>query len=365
MIPVYEPTLGDEELANVIHAVQSGWISSKGQFIPAFEAAFAQYIGVAQGVACSNGTTALHLALTALGIRPGDEVLVPTFTFVSTANVVLFTGATPVFVDADPSTWCLDPTRLEAAITPRTKAIIPVHLYGNPCDMPAIQEIARTHDLYVVEDAAESHGACCHGQMTGSFGDIGCFSFYGNKIITTGEGGMCVTNDPELADALRRLRDHGMDPQKKYWHDRLGFNYRMTNLQAAIGVAQVDKLPGLVEKKRQIAAWYHQALADLAARGLLTRHPEASWAKSVYWMYSILLTAHFPHPRDAVIARLADAGVETRPFFYPIHTFPWYHPEATFPVAEALSRTGINLPSSANLTEREVQTVVSHLRHLC
>lgn len=176
---------------------------------------------------------------------------------------------------------------------------------------------------------------------------------------------MCVTNDLGLADALRRLRDHGMDPQKKYWHDRLGFNYRMTNLQAAIGVAQVRKLPGLVAKKRQIAAWYHQALADLAGRGLLTRHPEAPWATNVYWMYSLLLTPRFPHSRDAVIARLADAGVETRPFFYPIHTLPWYHPDASYPVAEALSRTGINLPSSANLTERDVQTVASHLRRLC
>jgi perosamine synthetase len=364
MIPVYEPSLGDEELDNVVRAVQSGWISSKGRFIPEFEAAFAHYIGVAHGVACSNGTTALHLALTALGIHAGDEVLVPTLTFVATANVVLFTGATPVFVDADPTNWCIDPQQLEDAITPRTKAIIPVHLYGNPCDMRAILEIAHAHDLHVVEDAAESHGACCHGQLTGSFGDIGCFSFYGNKIITTGEGGMCVTNDEQLADAMRRLRDHGMDPTKKYWHDRLGFNYRMTNLQAAIGVAQVKKLTGLIAKKRQIAAWYGQALDGLARHGLITRHPETPWAKNVYWMYSILLTPRFPLARDDVITRLAGDGIETRPFFYPIHTLPWYHHGATFPVAEALSRTGINLPSSANLTERDVHTIADHLERL-
>jgi perosamine synthetase len=364
MIPVYEPSLGEEEVENVLRAMKSGWISSKGKYIPEFEDAFSQYSGVAHGVACTNGTTALHLALTALDIHTGDEVIVPTLTFVSTANVVLFTGATPVFVDVDPTYWCIDPKQIEDAISPRTKAIIPVHLYGHPCDMRAIMKTARSHDLYVVEDAAESHGALCHGKMTGSFGDIGCYSFYGNKIITTGEGGMCVTDNEQLADAMRRLRDHGMDPDKRYWHDRLGFNYRMTNLQAAIGVAQVKKLKGLIAKKRQIAAWYGTALADLARNNLITRHPETRWAKNVYWMYSILLNERFPLARDDVITRLKGEGVETRPFFYPLHTLPWYNKGETFPVAEALSRAGINLPSSANLRQSDVHTIVEKLRGL-
>jgi perosamine synthetase len=364
MIPVYEPSLGEEEVENVLHAVKSGWISSKGEYIPEFEDAFSKYIGVAHGVACANGTTALHLALTALGLKKGDEVIVPTLTFVSTANVVLFTGATPVFVDADSAYWCIDPQKIEDAISKRTKAIIPVHLYGNPCDMRAIMKIAHDHDLYVVEDAAESHGALYNGKMTGSFGDIGCFSFYGNKIITTGEGGMCVTNNEQLADAMRRLRDHGMDPDKKFWHDRLGFNYRMTNLQAAVGVAQVKKLKGLIEKKRQIAAWYGTELEDLARDDLIMRHPEPSWAKTVYWMYSILLNGRFPLSRDEVVTRLKDEGIETRPFFYPIHTFPWYNKGETFPVAEALSRAGINLPSSANLRKSDVQMIAEKIRRL-
>ena len=364
MIPVYEPSLGEEEVENVLCAVKSGWVSSKGKYIPEFEDAFSQYCNVAQGVACSNGTTALHLALTALGIHKGDEVLVPTLTFVSTANVVLFTGATPVFVDADPTYWCIDPQKIEDAISKRTKAIIPVHLYGNPCDMRAIMKIAHDHGLYVVEDAAESHGALCHDKMTGSFGDISCFSFYGNKIITTGEGGMCLTNNEQLADAMRRLRDHGMDPNKKYWHDRLGFNYRMTNLQAAIGVAQVKKLKGLIEKKRQIATWYRTELEDLARKNLITRHPETCWAKNVYWMYSLLLKERFPLPRDEIITKLKIEGIETRPFFYPIHTFPWYNKGETFPIAESLSRAGINLPSSANLRKKDVQTIADKLRSL-
>jgi perosamine synthetase len=364
MIPIYEPSLGEEEVENVLRAVKSGWISSKGKYIPEFEDAFSQYCGVPQGIACSNGTTALHLALTALGIKKGDEVIVPTLTFVSTANVVLFTGAKPVFVDADPTYWCIDPQKIEDAISKRTKAIIPVHLYGNPCDMRAIMKIAHDHGLYVVEDAAESHGALCHDKMTGSFGDIGCYSFYGNKIITTGEGGMCVTNNEQLADAMRRLRDHGMDPNKKYWHDRLGFNYRMTNLQAAIGVAQVKKLKGLIEKKRQIAAWYGTELEDLARKDLITRHPETRWGKNVYWMYSILLNERFPLTRDEVITRLEVEGIETRPFFYPIHTLPWYNKGETFPVAEALSRAGINLPSSANLRKNDIRMIAEKIRRL-
>jgi len=289
MIPIAEPLLSKEELNNVIEAVKSGWISSKGKFIPEFEEKFAHYCGVKYGIATSNGTVALHLALTALGIGPGDEVIIPTLTFVATANAVTYTGAKPIFIDSQPEYWCIDPEKIEEAITAKTKAIIPVHLYGHPCDMDAILAIAKRHNLYVIEDAAEAHGAEYKGRKVGSFGDISCFSFYGNKIITTGEGGMCLTNDEKLAEKMRILRDHGMNPNKRYWHDVIGFNYRMTNMQAAIGVAQLKKLDGFIERKRNIAKWYTEELKDLAEQKILTLSPEMSWAKCVYWMYSIFM----------------------------------------------------------------------------
>ena len=252
-IPIAEPDIGQEEIRNVTEAVKSGWISSKGQFIKDLEEQFARYFNVNFGASTSNGTSALHLALDALGIKMGDEVIVPTLTFIASANVVKYTGARPVFVDSHPDYWCIDPEKIEEKITDRTKAIMPVHLYGHPCDMDPIVRIAKKHDLFIVEDCAEAHGAEYRGKKVGSFGIISCFSFYGNKIITTGEGGMCLTNDKELAEKIRILRDHGMSPEKRYWHDVVGFNYRMTNLQAAIGVAQLAKLDKFIEKKRKIA----------------------------------------------------------------------------------------------------------------
>lgn len=364
MIPVYEPSLDKEELKTVVEAVKSGWISSKGKFIAEFEDAFAKYCGVKYGIACSNGTTALHLALVALGIKKGDEVIVPTLTFVSTANVVLFTGATPIFVDSDPRYWCIDPKKIEEAISKRTRAIMPVHLYGHPCEMEEIMRIAKENSLYVIEDAAEAHGALCRGKKTGSFGDVGCFSFYGNKIITTGEGGMCLTNNEESAEIMRRLRDHGMDPEKKYWHDRIGFNYRLTNLQAALGVAQLKKLDTLIRKKRRIADWYGKEFEDLERKDTIKRHPEMPWAKNIYWMYSILIEEKFPFSRDELIKKLENEDIETRPFFYPVHTFPWYDKSKVFPVSEELSRKGINLPSSANLKKEDVRMIAERVRDL-
>ena len=244
-IPVAEPVLGEEEIDNVMAAMRSGWISSLGAFIPEFERDFAAFSGAAHGVAVANGTVALHLALVAAGIGPGDEVLMPSLTFVATANAVRYCGATPVFVDSEPRPGSSIPPPSRRKITPRAKAIIPVHLYGHPCDMDPILAIAARHGLIVIEDAAEAHGARYRGRPVGALGAIGCFSFYGNKIITTGEGGMCLTNDPALAERLRLLRDHGMDPKRPYWHEIVGFNYRMTNLQAAVGVAQVKKIGGL------------------------------------------------------------------------------------------------------------------------
>jgi perosamine synthetase len=315
MIPVANPFLGAEELENIKEAVESGWISSKGRFITEFEEKFAAFCGVKYGVATSNGTTALHLALTGLGIGKGDEVIVPDLTFIATANAVTYTGATPVMVDSNSTYWGIDPELIEEKITPRTKAIIPVHLYGHPCDMDAIKKIAVGHNLFIIEDAAEAHGAEYKGKKVGTFGDIACFSFYGNKIITTGEGGICLTGDKEIAAKLRVLRDHGQRPDKRYWYDVVGFNYRMTNIQAAIGVAQVKKLDQFIDLKRQIGGWYAEGLDNLFNEGLIIPAPEMPWAKTVYWLYSILLTNRFGTGRDEVISRLSDMGIETRPFF--------------------------------------------------
>ena len=361
MIPIAEPLLGEEELENIIEAVKSGWISSKGKFISEFEEEFAGYCGVKYGVATSNGTTALHLALSALGIKERDEVIVPDLTFIATANAVIYCNAKPVFVGSHPDYWCIDPEKIEEKITPRTKAIIPVHLYGHPCDMDAIMDIAKDHDLYVIEDAAEAHGAEYKGEKIGSFGDISCFSFYGNKIITTGEGGMCLTNNEELADKMRILRDHGMNPKKRYWYDVIGFNYRMTNMQAAVGVAQLKKLDKFIEKKRQIARWYEEGLKELAEKEMITLHPEMKWAKCVYWMYCILIEDKFEMTRDELMKKLEEKEIETRPFFYPMHTMPPYKTNEKFRVSKELARKGINLPSSVKLTLDDIFNVTQIL----
>ncbi len=361
MIPIAEPLFGAEEQLNIEEALRSGWISSKGRFIGEFEAKFAEYCGTRYGIATSNGTTALHLALAGLGIGEGDEVIVPTLTFIATANAVTYTGAKPVFVDSHPDYWCIDPHKIEEKITPRTKAIIPVHLYGHPCDMDFINAIARYYRLWVIEDAAEAHGAEYKGKKVGGLGDIACFSFYGNKIITTGEGGMCLTNDKELAQRMCILRDHGQRPGKKYWHDVIGFNYRMTNLQAAIGVAQVNKLDTLVKKKRQLAGWYKKALGSLLDDGTLMLQSEMPWAKSSYWMFSVLLADGFGPGRDEAAARLYDKGIETRPVFYPIHVMPPYKNTGSYPVAEALSRRGLSLPCGFNIDEDEAGKICRHI----
>ena len=366
MIPIAEPLLNKQELNYIIEAVKSGWISSQGKFIPEFEEKFARYCGVKYGVATSNGTAALHLALVALGIGENDEVIVPTLTFIATANAVKYTGAKPHFVDSHPDYWCIDPEKIEEAITPRTKAIIPVHLYGHPCDMDRIMEIARNYDLYVVEDAAEAHGAEYKRKKVGSFGDINCFSFYGNKIMTTGEGGMCLTNNEELAEKMRILKDHGMNPNKRYWHDIIGFNYRMTNMQAAIGVAQLEKMDKFIEKKRRIAKEYSDGLKELEEIKQVKLHPETHWAKSVYWMYCILVEDNFGMNRDGLMKRLEEKGIDTRPFFYPIHIMPPYNKsnKENFHVAERLSRSGLSLPSSVKLSAGDIENICQVIREI-
>jgi len=355
-IPLAEPEIGEEELQKVTEAVKSGWVSSKGPFIGEFEKKFSSYIGMKHGIATSNGTTALHLALVALGIGSGNEVPVPSLTFIATANAVAFTRAKPVLVDSHPEYWCMDPSKIEEKIDERTKAIIVVHLYGHPCDMDEVMRIAEDHGLYIIEDCAEAHGAEYKGRKVGSFGIISCFSFYGNKIITTGEGGMCLTNDEELADKMRILKDHGMNPHKKYWHDVIGFNYRMTNLQAALGVAQLKRIDQLVARKRQIATAYRKLLEEIPQ---VTPAPEMPWAKNVYWLYSVLVKKEF---RNGVIQYLEKQGIETRPFFHPIHALPPYKSSLRLPVAEELAARGVSLPSGPRLSDDQIESTVEAIR---
>ena len=315
-------------------------------------------------MATSSGTTALHLALAALGIGPGDNVIVPDLTFVASANTVSYTGAKVKLVDADPEYWCADPEKIEAAIDKDTKAIMPVHLYGHPCDMGKIMRIARKHGLYVIEDCAESLGAEYQGRKAGSFGDISCFSFFGNKIITTGEGGMCLTNNKILAERMRILRDHGMSKTRQYWFDVIGYNYRMTNMQAAVGVAQLAKVGRFLAKRRHIAKVYHDCLKDILVegspkKGEVVFEPEMDWATNAYWMQSVLVKN-----RDRARESLTAAGIETRPFFPAIHRLPPYRRASDCRVSETLSDSGMNLPSSTTLTDAEIGYVAAKLKAL-
>ncbi len=361
MIPVFEPWLSENVRRYVMDCVESGWISSLGEYVGRFEREFARFCEARHAVATSNGTTALHLALATLGIGPGDEVLVPDLTFVATANAVRYTGATPVLVDADPVTWTLDAEDARRKVTPRTRVVIPVHLYGHPVNLDPVLELARAWGLKVVEDAAEAHGARYKGRRVGALGDVGVFSFYGNKIITTGEGGMVVTNDPALAERAAFLRDHAMDPKRRYYHPEVGFNYRMTNIQAAIGCAQLEQAGAILDRRKVIAATYEAELAGVAG---LTRPPAAPWAENVYWMYSVLVEPEFGRDRAAVREGLRARGIDSRPFFVPLHELPPYRSDAAFPVATALARQGINLPSGTGLRPEEIATVCAALREL-
>ncbi len=360
---VCEPVLDGNEQAYVLECLQTNWVSSEGKFVQAFEEAFSRFCGAAYGIGCSSGTAAIHLALSTLGIGTGDEVIVPCFNLIVGASTVIWTGARPVLVDVDPRTWCLDPTRIEERITPRTKAILAVHMYGHPCDMDPILEIARRHGLFVVEDGAEAHGAEYKGRRVGALGDIGCFSFYGNKILTTGEGGMVVTNDQTLAARVRLLRNQAFE-EPRFVHRVLGFNYRLTNIQAAIGLAQCEKVEEKIARKREIAAWY---TAQLSGNPQLEIPYEASWARSVYWMYGVVLHETFGCSRDAAMQLLRRQGIETRPFFHPLHRQPVFFEQedprfpstaGEFSVSERLGRQGLYLPSGLGLTREDVSDVV-------
>ena len=351
MIPVYRPHLGETEKLYVNQAMDSTWISSKGPFLDRFEHEFPAYLGAAHGVATNNGTTSLHVALAALGIGPGDEVIVPTFTYIASVNAITYTGATPVFVDSEPDFWNLDPALIEPLVTERTRAIEIVHLYGHPADADPVLEVARRHGLAVIEDAAEAHGAKYRGRKVGTLGDAASFSFFGNKVITTGEGGMVVTDDEEFAEKCRHLRGQGVSPTRTYWHDVIGYNYRMTNLAAAIGCAQLERIDQVLEDKRRIAGWYRDRLEG--APGLIFQR-EAEWADAVWWMVSVLVE---PGMRDGLMAFLADNRVDSRPFFHPAHQLPMYGRSQSYPVAERLGSSGINLPSFPDLTKVQVDLV--------
>jgi perosamine synthetase len=365
IIPVCEPTLSGNELKYVTDAVETNWISSAGSYIRRFEALFAEKMGAAYGIACANGTVALHLALATLGLEPGDEVIIPTFTMIATANAVTYLGARPVLVDSEPQTWNMDVAQIKAKITPRTKAITVVHTYGHPIDMDPLNALADKYGLFVLEDAAEAHGAQYRGRPVGSLGGAASFSFYGNKIITTGEGGMVTTNREDVARLAWNLRDHAFSTERHFWHKFLGYNYRMTNLQAAIGLAQTEQLEQFVEMRRANAAYYTQQLRQIP--GIVTP-PEAEWARNVFWMYGILLEPEFGLTRDELRHSLARRGIETRTFFIPMHCQPVYWQQfkgQRYPVAEALCRDGFYLPSASSLTLDEIEYVTDAIRDAC
>jgi len=358
-LPVAEPDLTGNEKRYVNEALDSGWISSNGDFIRRLEADFAEYCAARHAVACCNGTVAIHLLLLAMGIGEGDEVLVPSFTYVASANAVTYTGATPILVDSETEHWNLDPARLEEAITPKTRAIMAVHLYGHPADMDAIGEVARRHGLPVIEDAAEAHGAEVNGRRVGGLGLAGTFSFYGNKIITTGEGGIVTTNDDELAAKMRSFRGQGMDPNRRYWFPIVGYNYRMTNIAAAIGCAQLERIDAFHERRRTIAAQYSERLGSECEHFGLQLPHEAPWAKHVHWLACLRTPAE---QRDPLMHYLSEHGIDSRPFFPPLHELPIYsadrfHGGRPLPGATELGATGLNLPTFNSMTEDDVDRV--------
>ena len=363
-IPVHEPDIGADEIAAVTAALRRGEISgSFGDSLPEFERQFARYVGCEYGIAVTSGTTALHLAAHVAGVTTGDEVLVSASTNIATALAAYHLGAVPVPVDAEAVTWNLDLDRIESLITPRTRAIIPVHLFGHPVDMERLGEIAARHGITVIEDCAESHGATWNGRMTGSFGTMGCFSFYANKVITTGEGGMIVTNDGELAQRLRSLRNLAFGTPR-FLHREAGYNFRMTGLQAALGLAQLAKIEGIIERKRDIARQYNELLADIPG---LQLPPELPGARNVYWMYAIALQPGFGCTRDRLMQLLAAEGIDTRTFFCPMNLQPFLRAQVGFrdipcPVAESLWQRGLYLPSGAQLDRSAMTRIADAIR---
>ncbi|AXK70984.1 aminotransferase class I/II-fold pyridoxal phosphate-dependent enzyme [Lysobacter sp. TY2-98] len=356
-IPVYQPDLSGREREYVLDCIDSTWISSKGRFLGEFEQAFANWTGSPHAAAVSNGTVALHLALLAAGIGPGDEVLVPTLTYVASVNAIRYVGATPVFVDSLADTWQLSSASLLDHVGPRTRAVLAVHLYGGSCDLHALAAVCEQHGLVLIEDCAEAIGTRYQGAHVGTFGLLSTFSFFGNKTITTGEGGMVLSRLADVDERVRHLRGQGLAPDREYWHDVVGYNYRMTNICAAIGAAQLERIDSILEMKRRLADAYRQRLADTP----LTFQAQTTGEEPSYWMVTVLTpTAEL---RDPLRTHLAEAGVETRPIFHPVHTMPMYRSgEEAFPIATDIAARGINLPSWHRLPDDALDTICDHIR---
>lgn len=364
MIPVSEPLLAGAEAKYVEDCIRTGWVSSEGSYLTAFERAWANYCGAEHGVAVSNGTTALQIAVAALHLEPGSEIILPSFTIVSCSLAIIEADCVPVLVDVDPETWALDLDQVEAKITERTRAIMPVHMFGHPVDMPRVMQIARKYGLKVIEDAAEAHGAEVDGRRVGGIADLATFSFYANKIITTGEGGMVLTSDAEIAARLRSLRNLCFRPERRFYHTEIGHNYRMTNVQAAIGLAQLERIDDHLERKRWMAARYNERLGDLPQVRLPIEKPGY---RTVYWMYALVLSDDVPFDAVELASRLQKAGVQTRPLFLGMHEQPVFHARGLhigeyYPVTERLARRGLYLPSGLTLTLDQIDAVSGALR---
>jgi perosamine synthetase len=367
MIPVNEPLVLEKDLEYVTDALKSGWISSEGKYIKMFEAKFAEYLGMKHAITVNNGTNALILALRALDLPKGSEVVIPSHTIISCALACIYSDLIPVFVDSDPETWCIDTKRIEGAITQKTKAIMPVHLFGHAAHLDDILKIAHKYNLLVVEDFAQAIGTEYKGKLCGSFGNINCVSFYANKTITTGEGGMCVTNDDAYAKRLRSLKNLCFVPERRFIHYELGFNFRMTNVQAAIGLAQIERISSHIAKKIWIGKKYAELLKPLEEKGYITLPVEKEWCKNTYWVFGIVLNEKLGMKADHMMKLLFEKGIQTRPFFYPLHLQPvfknydWYT-DQNLPIAKNISDYGFYFPSGLTLTEANIHSVIETFR---
>ncbi len=362
-IPISQPSIPDDTLEYVKKSIDAGWLSSSGPFIHKFEENFAKFIGSKYAVATNSGTSAIHLALSSLGIKKGDEVIIPAFTMIATVLPILYTGATPVLVDAEPQTGNMNVSQVKKKITNRTKAIIPVHIYGHPVDMEPLIDLAHTHSLAIIEDAAEAHGAQYKlkntWKMVGGLGTIGCFSFYGNKIITTGEGGMAVTNNKQVAEKIKNLRNLARFPGQYFLHEEIGFAYRMSSLEAAVGISQLKHIRQFIRRKIQIASLYKKLLSDIP---YLTLCGQAPYARSVYWQYYLLVKPGSPTTKQDLKSFLERHGIETRDFFVPVHMQPplqkrGFFKGETYPVAEDLSNRGLCIPSGVAISDEDIKYV--------
>ena len=364
MLPVSEPCITEHDIELVNDALKSGWISSAGKYLDLFEQRWAAYCGMPYGIAVSNGSVALDVAVSLMDLKPGDEIIMPTFTIISPAQSVVRAGGVPVLVDSDPRTWQMDAGQIEAKITPRSKAILVVHIYGHPADMDPIIDIARRHKLIVIEDAAEVHGAEYKGRRCGGLADISTFSFYANKLVTTGEGGMVLVRTPEHAERARSLRNLCFQKKQRFLHDELGYNYRMTNIQAALGVGQIERMEQIIARKRAIAALYNESLKDVPGIQL---PGEDVWASNVYWVYGVVLGEETGLTALQLSERLRQRGIETRPFFLGMHEQPVFLQMGLFcgeryPVAERLARQGLYIPSGLTITDQQIVSVTSVVR---